>query len=1473
MIANSAVQKLERYGNLGLKRSTLDQFVSFSIRDEKQSNVFALTHVPSWKECEAFFRASPTAFVSEMLLYAMSFAVALVSQNEVRIQVEDRLTLIRTWISILSLLRRQMISDSLETTRACAHLCGTVLDLVLLTSSKPAELTLTSTLIVAVLNKMSFFYAKRPQPSLLHVKLLANALKGRQQQHQIQKESLFQKIAHVASEVGYNFPAVFVSCCNLVKQLLANRPTRLLLYYRGDENKLLLSDVKDLADCNTALFAISGPNVENADVWATGSGKEEIIRWAHALPLIFSAFCVDSRWTVVATEQRRKVLEAERAQKDRQRTKTVQGKKMSRPHGSVEGSIFGDDDKELSILETIDTAVMSEMSAASAASFASFMSKVDPLQRNRGEILQHESSDGNSNLPLIFLEQILVTMHTIVPRLPTDAKVLCWRQTASMLNFVRASIVASDREGLPAEPLFDFARDVRYNRGLGYQSLGVVFAKVVVPYFEYSATTAVPGADRYVGECLAVFEAVAPQVIDENLSSVLSIVSEAACQDTCGALVSFLQGVVHRLAMTNQLDRLLHSLFSVFQSQHGSAAAKVFLRPTLGRSWIEQAVGFALDPEALLKDVAVRIGRIAEAPSDDFAPCLSLCSVVIDGIRATSLSASAVVEACAEMDLVLTSLISGLVDDRIESAILVESLLLLLSARRQTSLCLLDLGVDAVDDFIGTLESTLWECSTRGANFLNDVQLSTLTVLIGAKKSKFTKCTGERCVMLLAAQRLSLCKLVSLFLGQNIEEKKALRALAKQVVEHLVASGDEGCAAFSPHFNALCAFAPRAMIGAATSILRSSDLRSSVLNSPLLGEIVNEICTAACGGIEAITADSESADVFVATATSLSDLVRANGGIPHLGSVLSSFSSALLPVQEVSLETESVASAAGELLSDILGLAQTPSSLARPLFIALFSSKHSVKSLVRRSRGQPAIRRFLVSATSFLCRSVEPDYIASSLQLTLEAMLKELCDSPQNGLNLLYSVCKQHEIRPRLTGKAKRAREECLPGDNAADVIEMLWAEIFAFLVQSSLPAEAKSPDHTTVELVAECICLLFDHLSGSRLKIDFEVLKQMICTDHSALMSLKFGAGCMWRLVALPGASEAGLPALLCATFSDQGQLQNREVLSGMINAAPTILRFHATLPSAVQLVQRTLFAGVEAQHSDIELFRQVVRALPLISGVHDVRIATFKSIIKASLASACSGNRRPNQATLRVWTHVSQLLLIPSGALHRDRVVETIGLQFVLTVLERPVRCGVGWGDIPDMWTPIIRNILNACSSSFLVFGALLESHAMILPVFMTTLTEHVLEGLQAGVYIGAVASLLVSFFYRLIKTAASHPRVDELHWVICGALAHLFQSTSRFMTTFSRFSRELDSFATDIVKFLERGRLPANTPPIRVLAGQPATFAGTGDESEKGHGEHSYCDLSFVLIQSDDGKNLFRDAVLRAHDQEQRVIFNAA
>ncbi|KPI90632.1 hypothetical protein ABL78_0228 [Leptomonas seymouri] len=169
--------------------------------------------------------------------------------------------------------------------------------------------------------------------------------------------------------------------------------------------------------------------------------------------------------------------------------------------------------------------LLSTFSKHSAASYLSFLSVVRPSTAGSvaggtpgrkagagggdGDLLEsgerqlHESEDGNTNLPLILLEQLTLGLHRFMEAYPVELldayglRSISWSCIARMFAFVEASlantsaaksntmstVTAATATGLP-QPLFSLAQDIRYNKGMGYECLGLLFAKAVAPLLD-----------------------------------------------------------------------------------------------------------------------------------------------------------------------------------------------------------------------------------------------------------------------------------------------------------------------------------------------------------------------------------------------------------------------------------------------------------------------------------------------------------------------------------------------------------------------------------------------------------------------------------------------------------------------------------------------------------------------------------------------------------------------------------------------------------------------------------------------------------------------------------------------------------------------------------------------------------------------------------------------------------------------------
>ncbi|KAG5511299.1 hypothetical protein GH5_07547 [Leishmania sp. Ghana 2012 LV757] len=200
------------------------------------------------------------------------------------------------------------------------------------------------------------------------------------------------------------------------------------------------------------------------------------------------------------------------------------------PHGG--GSVAG----SLTSLSS-RVSLLSTLSKHSAASYLSFISVLrpsiaaDPTAGGAGacgsadgddedaaagaDRQMHESEDGNTNLPLILLEQLTLGLHRFMEAYPTalldryGLRSLSWSSIARLFAFVETSLAnnttmpdgaaaAVRRQRCrcynaqePPQRLFDFAQDIRYNKGMGYECLGVLFAKVVAPLLDLTPSRAI----------------------------------------------------------------------------------------------------------------------------------------------------------------------------------------------------------------------------------------------------------------------------------------------------------------------------------------------------------------------------------------------------------------------------------------------------------------------------------------------------------------------------------------------------------------------------------------------------------------------------------------------------------------------------------------------------------------------------------------------------------------------------------------------------------------------------------------------------------------------------------------------------------------------------------------------------------------------------------------------------------------------
>lgn len=533
-------------------------------------------------------------------------------------------------------------------------------------------------------------------------------------------------------------PAAFVEASTeqLLRDLLSttacNKATRYVIYFRGDDLKLMQSKVTHPSQYALHTFATTPPVEpsvvdgfmeamqgttttigEAATAGPKGKGVTRsnssglpaeqqrcfyallFAQWIVSAPFFFEAFCTYPSWTAFAQEQRRTALlrqahDRKGRRREDKRKRKRNGSNSNSSGNSAAGSEInslsgGDDNSSIrggdldSIAPSLEmsrsmlslesrASLLSTLSKQSAATYMSFLSILRPTDGATAvEAARfHESADGNTNLPLILLEELVLALHRFMEAFPPGLldrlglRSLCWQSIGRLFLFIQDSIsgdgslaltggstndatataaaaakakasASSANGGGAPLTIFNLGTDLRYNHGLGYESLGLLFAKVIAPQFEagqqqeqvknekkveksdngnekkkdpFPATTAtttvgraslvkadVPATKRCVeaalSSCLSAYEEVAPQVVDMNLPVILRIAARTAAEATTATannngsnkgyddpaavdvLYQFLAGIVVRLGKCNQVTVLLDALVA---SPHAAAS-------------------------------------------------------------------------------------------------------------------------------------------------------------------------------------------------------------------------------------------------------------------------------------------------------------------------------------------------------------------------------------------------------------------------------------------------------------------------------------------------------------------------------------------------------------------------------------------------------------------------------------------------------------------------------------------------------------------------------------------------------------------------------------------------------------------------------------------------------------------------------------------------------------------------------------
>jgi hypothetical protein len=1032
MLANSAIQKLERYGQLGLKRENVIKFVESSFKDEKMSNAFALTRAQSWQDAAKGltrcgqdeegnevsydpFHSSPLV-ASEMIVFASGFAIALIQapyNKEYQtgsapipscissLTHEQVIEVIDAVGSVLNALNASNVAASQRVTEAYGMLLNVLLDfgLALIEGSTNVSndqrqqlLTSVKQVLFVACSKFRGSYTAFPMTSLLSIRTASAVCKSTISNKKTRlsvmslpllvKASVMENRCHDKKHQSHLDWALADNLCRVCAFSLVNRATRTVIYYRGDDIRLAQADVTNHSEYAAHSFVVSAPI--DCPYQTSTIAQDMARRWLESLPCLYKAFVSDAGWTLMAREQRRLKIQRdairhqERPKKAKQSTLNqlsmdtnsrssangdadhLSSRASNLSMGSTIVSIIkareagGTNDELLSVLDTVDAetrSVLSSMSHASATSYLSFMSVIDAAGAERDELQRHESADHNTNLALIFFEQIVLAISQLVESMDmailtsTGLVDVAWKQIEKLFVTLQASLSPVDNAlvasmplayrraliSLENTPLFQFSHDMRYNGGLGYQTLGILFARIMSPLLDTEAESVpliptaagaaragtrwsqlrTPQQESALAACLGVYEAVAPQVINMHLKQIVRVVASSLSQadkqaDRARMLEVFLSRIMIRLGKSNSALSLLNILLQVAVAaplDEAQRALHLVRQPLLDRS-ISQSVEDCMDIESMLAFLGRAVDLLqtedndtktdneetqTEGPmqhADRATLALQLLSCVGRGLIPTSLTSFIVVDRIAEVDLILSNYVVSIASGTQSKAtrkLIADGLRSLFAVRQVMDRCLVDLGASDMEQYLRVLEGSLWQFETSVAQLAGTLTVPDLLAVVEGVSD------GASLVSALALQRLTQCHSVVTVLDLMATVRRDLKHLAVFVLEQFAASGPASPAMLQltqSQWTALSCYGKKALIRTFVPILRHQCV--SGLN---VEAFLGEWSTAAGDVLDALTvmlleATPASKELTVLL-TAISFLVRGRATVPRLPQVLS----------------------------------------------------------------------------------------------------------------------------------------------------------------------------------------------------------------------------------------------------------------------------------------------------------------------------------------------------------------------------------------------------------------------------------------------------------------------------------------------------------------------------------------------------------------------------------------------------------
>eukprot|EP00796_Vickermania_ingenoplastis_P011365 gene11365-7871_t len=287
------------------------------------------------------------------------------------------------------------------------------------------------------------------------------------------------------------------SLCLALQHVACNRATRLVVYYRGDEMAMMQREERDAAAHSLHTFvthppidpAVRAPCVALFHKHPSEKQQQQqqqprrrcalqLLVWIVSAPYFFASFCTNASWRELAAEQRRLVLLQRAGQRRQQQRSGRVSSSRSRSSSSTSSTASHassrstrglggqpaphDNSSVASGTSSFATAAsrasrLSMLSAASAATYQSFLSILPPDAEDAMGPERHESEDGNTNLPLILLEQCVLALYTFLQAYPAavlDAyglREVCWESIAKCFALVQCTLTAAVGIGASAD--------------------------------------------------------------------------------------------------------------------------------------------------------------------------------------------------------------------------------------------------------------------------------------------------------------------------------------------------------------------------------------------------------------------------------------------------------------------------------------------------------------------------------------------------------------------------------------------------------------------------------------------------------------------------------------------------------------------------------------------------------------------------------------------------------------------------------------------------------------------------------------------------------------------------------------------------------------------------------------------------------------------------------------------------------------